>query len=155
MPEPAAPESAVPERRPDEAVLLAFDFGLKKIGVAVGNTLTRQARPLAILRAETRAQRFEGVSRLLAEWQPHRVVVGLPLTLDGGEQDASRQARRFANQLAGRYGLEVLLVDERGSSLEAQALRGRHGDEDDVAAAVILQRHFDGQGPGAATERII
>ena len=122
---------------------LAFDFGLKKIGVAVGDSLLKHARPLSTLKSETRQQRFEQVEELLKEWQPDQVVVGLPLTLDGGEQEASTHARRFANQLHGRFNKPVVLVDERGSSLEAQALLGTHADDDAVAAAVILQRYFD------------
>lgn len=127
---------------PDQT-LLAFDYGTKKIGVAIGNTLTRQARPLALLTPVTREQRFQAVAALLNEWQPDTVVVGLPLTLDGLEQPASQQARRFANQLQGRFGVKVVLVDERGSSLEAQQILGTHAPDDAMAAAVILQRHLD------------
>lgn len=126
-----------------EQTLLAFDYGTKKIGVAIGNTLTRQARPLDILFPVTREQRFAAISALLAEWRPDVVVVGLPLTTDGQEQYASLRCRRFANQLRGRYGVEVVLVDERGSSMEAQRMLGTHGADDAVAAAVILQRYFD------------
>lgn len=137
MPDPAT-------GRAGEQTLLAFDFGLKKIGVAIGNTLTAQARPLCILRPATSAQRFAQVEALLAQWQPDAVVVGLPLTLDGGEQPASQQSRRFARQLEGRYRVSVLLVDERGSSLEAQHILGSGAQDDDaVAAAVILQRYLD------------
>jgi putative Holliday junction resolvase len=126
-----------------EETLLAFDYGTKKIGVAIGNTLTRQARPLDILTPVTREQRFAAITRLLSQWQPDRVVVGLPLTPAGGEQYASARCRRFANQLRGRYGLAVELVDERGSSLEAQELLRTNAMDDAVAAAVILQRYFD------------
>lgn len=134
---------------------LAFDFGLKKIGVAVGDSLIRHARPLQTIKSETKQQRFVQVEALLSEWQPDQVVVGLPLTLEGEEQEASAHARRFANQLHGRYGLEVILVEEQNSSMEAQELirqfkqidakqARRFADEDDaVAAAVILQRHLD------------
>lgn len=130
-----------------EETLLAFDYGTKKIGVAIGNTLTRQARPLEILTPLTREQRFAAIGRLLDEWQPQRVIVGLPLTLDGGEQYASLRCRRFANQLRGRFGLEVELIDERGSSLEAQHILGSNAPDDAVAAAVILQRYFDVLAP--------
>ena len=126
-----------------EETLLAFDYGTRKIGVALGNTLTGQARPLRILTPVTREQRFSQVAALLDEWRPDRVIVGLPLTLDGGEQPASRLARRFANQLQGRFGVVVELVDERGSSLEAQQILGTHAADDAVAASVILQRYLD------------
>lgn len=129
--------------------LLSFDYGLKKIGVAIGNTLTRQARPLQILRPVTREQRFTAIGNLFDEWQPDRVVVGLPLTTDGGEQHATRHCRRFANQLHGRYGVAVELVDERGTSMEAQHLLGNNDDDDALAAALILQRYFDTLGMGA------
>lgn len=134
---------------------LAFDFGLKKIGVAIGDSLLKHARPLSVLKSETKQQRFALVEALLKEWQPDQVIVGLPLTLEGEEQEASIHARRFANQLHGRYGLEVILVDEQNSSMEAQELirafkqldpkqARRFTEEDDaVAAAVILQRHLD------------
>lgn len=126
-----------------EETLLALDYGTKKIGVAIGNTLTRQARPLTILVSDTRDQRFAAIAALLEQWQPDRIVVGLPLTLDGGEQYASTRCRRFANQLKGRFGAVVELVDERGSSLEAQDLLGTNEADDAAAAAVILQRYFD------------
>ncbi|CAM5457390.1 Holliday junction resolvase RuvX [Eoetvoesiella caeni] len=126
-----------------EETLLALDYGTKKIGVAIGNTLTRQARPLTILVSDTRDQRFAALADLLGQWQPDRIVVGLPLTLDGGEQYASTRCRRFANQLKGRFGAVVELIDERGSSLEAQELLGTNQADDAAAAAVILQRYFD------------
>ncbi len=130
-----------------EETLLAFDYGTKKIGVAIGNTLTRLARPLDILTPATREQRFAAIARLLDEWQPDRVVVGLPLTTSGDAQYATLRCRRFANQLHGRYGLLVELVDERGSSVEAQELLGSNAPDDAVAAAVILQRYLDALDP--------
>lgn len=127
---------------PDET-LLGFDFGEKKIGVAIGNTLTRHARPLEIIFSEIRDARFGRIAALLQEWQPQRVVVGLALDADGGEQPATARCRRFANQLNGRFGLAVELIDERGSSMEAQRLLGSHAPDDAMAAAVILQRYLD------------
>jgi putative Holliday junction resolvase len=126
-----------------EYTLLAFDYGTKKIGVAIGNTLTRQARPLTIVQSVTRQQRFQAIEQLLQQWAPDKVVVGLPLTLDNQEQYASLQARRFANQLHGRFGVHVELVDERGSSMEAQEIIGTNAPDDAVAAAVTLQRYLD------------
>ena len=126
-----------------EETLLAFDYGLKKIGVAVGNTLTRRARPLKILSPVTREQRFAALAALLEEWRPDRVVVGLPLASDGSEQYHSLRCRRFANQLHGRFGVTAELVDERGSSVEAQLALGNNDADDAMAAAIILQRYFD------------
>lgn len=126
-----------------EETLLAFDYGTRKIGIAIGNTLTRHARPLEIIHAERRDLRFARIAELLREWQPQRVIVGLALAADGGEQEATARCRRFANQMHGRFGVTVELVDERGSSMLAQALLGNNDDDDAMAAAVILQRYLD------------
>ena len=125
-----------------EETLLAFDYGAKKLGVALGNTLLKQARPLDIILEPTRDGRFARVEALLKRWQPERLVVGLALATDGSEQYASQHCRRFARQLEGRFGLPVVLVDERGSSVQAQKVTGNEPD-DAVAAAIILQRYFD------------
>lgn len=130
-----------------EQTLIAFDYGTKKIGVAIGNTLTRVARPLEIITSVTRDQRFADIARVLNEWQPDKVVVGLPLTETGEAQYATLRCRRFANQLHGRFGALVELVDERGSSMEAQELLGSNAPDDAVAAAVILQRYLDALPP--------
>lgn len=121
--------------------ILAFDFGLKRIGVAVGNTGLKQAQPLAVISEATNDGKFAAIARLIAEWQPARCVVGLPLHPDGAEHEMSVRCRRFANQLHGRYGIEVTLVDERYSSAVIQHRRGEQID--DQAAAIILQQYFD------------
>ena len=128
---------------------LAFDFGEKKIGVAIGNSLTAHARPLEIIYGEGRDMRFARIAALLALWQPTQVIVGLALVSDGGEQAATARCRRFANQLAGRFNVGVVLIDERGSSREAQEWLGNNDDDDAQAAAVILQRYLDGYPPHA------
>ena len=121
--------------------LLAFDFGLKRIGVAVGNTVLRQAQPLVVIGEPTNDGKFAAIARLMAEWQPQQCVVGLPLHPDGAEHEMSVRCRRFANQLHGRFGVEVTLVDERYSSA---VLNGQRGEQiDDRAAAIILQQYFD------------
>jgi len=125
-----------------EETLLAFDYGAKKLGVALGNTLLKQARPLDLILEPTRDGRFARIEALLKTWQPERLVVGLALATDGSEQYASQHCRRFARQLGGRFGIPVVLVDERGSSVEAQKITGNAPD-DAVAAAIILQRYFD------------
>jgi len=130
-----------------DSTLLAFDYGTKKIGVAIGNTLTGLARPLEILFPVTRVQRFAAIEKLLQDWQPDKVVVGLPLATDGSEQYASLRCRRFAHQLHGRFGVETVLVDERGTSMEAQQMLGNNNNDDAVAAAIILQRYLDGLAP--------
>ena len=125
-----------------EETLLAFDYGAKKLGVALGNTLLKQAQPLEIILEATRVGRFSRIEALLKRWEPQRLVVGLALSTDGSEQYASQHCRRFARQLEGRFGLPVVLVDERGSSVQAQKITGNDPD-DAVAAAIILQRYFD------------
>ena len=131
--------------------ILAFDFGLARIGVAVGETETGNAHPLTAIADEVNAVRFAAIEALLAEWKPAGLVVGLPTHLDGSEHAMTARCRRFANQLHGRYGLPVALVDERSSSVEAAqrfALdraegRRRRRDAaalDAVAAAVIVER---------------
>ena len=125
-----------------EETLLAFDYGAKKLGVALGNTLLKQARALDLILEPTRVGRFARITALIDTWRPERIVVGLALATDGSEQYASQHCRRFARQLEGRYGIPVELVDERGSSVEAQEITG-HAPDDAVAAAIILQRYFD------------
>jgi putative Holliday junction resolvase len=124
-----------------EETLLAFDFGLKRIGVAVGNTLLRRAQPLTIIEADTNEAKFAAIAALIEAWRPARCVVGLPCHPDGTEHQMSMRCRRFANQLRGRYGVESILVDERYSSAVIARQRGERIDAD--AAAVILQQYFD------------
>jgi putative Holliday junction resolvase len=125
-----------------EQTLMGFDFGTKRLGVALGNTILLQARALEIIQSEVRQVRFARIEALIKMWQPNELVVGLPLTQDNQEQLASMQSRRFAQQLQGRFNLPVHLVDERDSSLEAQSSVGNRPD-DAFAAAVILQRYLD------------
>jgi len=122
-------------------VILAFDFGLKRIGVAVGNTLIRQAQALTIISAPSNDAKFEALAELIQEWQPALCVVGLPMHPDGAAHEMTVRCQRFANQLHGRYGVKVVLVDERYSSAVLQAKQGERID--DQAAAVILQQYFD------------
>lgn len=121
--------------------IFAFDFGVKRIGVAMGNTMLRQAEPLKVISATDNARRFADIQKLLDEWKPALLVVGLPMHPDGNEHEMTARARRFANQLHGRFGLPVELVDERYSSAVISAKRGEVID--DRAAAIILQQYFD------------
>lgn len=131
--------------------VLAFDFGTRRIGVALGEMMLGQARPLTTISAEANDARFAAVGKLIAEWQPARLVVGLPLSLDDCDHEMTERCRRFARQLEGRYRLPVHLVDERLSSAEADArLRDRGLDwqarkaaVDAEAAAILLQNYFD------------
>lgn len=121
--------------------ILGFDFGLKRIGVAVGNTLIRQAQPLIIIHALTNEEKFAEIAGLLQQWQPARCIVGLPMHPDGTEHEMTQRCRRFANQLHGRFGLPTELVDERYSSAVIASRRGERVD--DQSAAIILQQYFD------------
>lgn len=134
-----------------EGTVLAFDFGEKRIGVAIGETLLQQAHPLTTLHGERNDDRFAAIAKLLAEWQPVQLVVGLPTHADGTPHEMTARAQRFANQLQGRFRLPVALADERLTSLDAQSrLRetGRNAKSakavlDAVAAQLILQTWFD------------
>lgn len=121
--------------------IFAFDFGVKRIGVAMGNTMIRQAEPVKVISAIDNATRFADIGALLDEWKPARLVVGLPMHPDGAEHEMTARARKFANQLHGRFSLPVELVDERYSSAVISAKRGEVID--DRAAAIILQQYFD------------
>ena len=121
--------------------VFAFDFGVKRIGVAMGNTMLLQAEPLKVINAIDNATRFADIQKMLDEWRPARLVVGLPMHPDGAEHEMTARARRFANQLNGRFNLPVELVDERYSSAVISAKRGEVID--DRAAAIILQQYFD------------
>jgi putative Holliday junction resolvase len=131
--------------------VLAFDFGERFLGVAVGESGVRVAHPLATIDAPVAAARFQAIARLVAEWRPVGLVVGLPLGLEGDRHDLTRRAERFARQLRARFRLPVTLVDERLSSAEAKdRLRaaGRGGRRNKrlvhpMAAQVILQDFFD------------
>ncbi|WP_293779489.1 Holliday junction resolvase RuvX [uncultured Oxalicibacterium sp.] len=121
--------------------VLGFDFGLKRIGVAVGNTLLGQAQPLTVIRAATNDGKFAEIAVLIEEWQPTLCVVGLPSHPDGSEHEMTVRCRRFANQLHGRFDVPTVLVDERYSSAVISHQRGE--TIDDRAAAIILQQYFD------------
>ena len=131
--------------------LLGFDYGTKRIGVAVGQDVTRNVTPLITLHSQNEKPDWDAISKLIAEWQPDRLVVGLPLHLDGSPQALTEKAQRFGNQLKGRYNLPVEMVDERLTSHEAESEVGSRGgktakaDIDALAAALILQSWLDQQ----------
>lgn len=136
--------------RPQGSVL-AFDFGEKRIGVAVGEWPLAQAHPLTTIRSEVNATRFAAIADLIAEWRPVSLLVGLPLALDGSAHAMTARCTRFANQLRGRFGLPVDYGEERLSSVEAEErLRaGGHSSKsarehlDAMAAQIILQCFFE------------
>jgi putative Holliday junction resolvase len=129
--------------------LIAFDYGEKHIGVAVGQTLTSTANALETIRVTRANPDWNAISRIVETWNPDALVVGLPLNMDGSEQTVTRRARRFGNQLLGRYRLPVHLVDERLTTREARdrlAGEGRAGcDDHPVAAQIILESWLNDQ----------
>jgi putative holliday junction resolvase len=120
---------------------LAFDFGLKRTGVATGNRLTRSATPQSTISAEGEA-RFPEVAKRIVEWEPDALVVGVPFHIDGASHENTRRAKKFARQLRGRHGLPVFEVDERFSTTEA--LSAGADDADAAAACIILEQFLRG-----------
>ena len=116
--------------------ILAFDYGEKRIGVAVGNSLTQTAEPLQIIKNINVDERFKAIQTLIKAWQPSILVVGLPKHPDGAEHAMTQKAQRFGNQLRGRFTLPVIWVDERYTSVTVD------GGNDALAAQLILQQYF-------------
>ena len=128
--------------------VIGFDFGLRHIGVATGNTKTAVASELTVLMAKNGQPDWDEIKRLFSEWQPELVLVGLPLNMDDSESELSGRARKFAKQIQGRFGLKIEMVDERLSSFEAK-LRARdqgHGGDykaapiDALAARILIEQ---------------
>ena len=117
--------------------ILAFDFGEKRIGVAVGNTISKTAQALKIIQGKNQDEKFKAIEALIQEWQPQLLVVGLPTHPDGAEHEMTLKAKRFGNQLHGRYQKEVVWVDERYTSISVQ------DGNDALAAQLILQQYLD------------
>ncbi len=135
-------------------VVIAFDFGLRRIGVACGDTVSRTAAPLAAVSNGTDGPHWEAVAAVVRDWQPALIVIGLPYNVDGSESSMTARVRGFADEIERRYALQVVLVDERYSSREAEArlksqresgARRRRvvkADVDSAAAGIVLERWF-------------
>ncbi|MCC5880222.1 MAG: Holliday junction resolvase RuvX [Idiomarina sp.] len=130
--------------------VLAFDFGTRSIGVAVGQAVTGTANPLAALKAQDGKPDWDRVARLIAEWQPDLCVIGLPLNMDGTEQPITARARKFANRLHGRFGVAIALQDERLTTVSAKEYLFERGGFkslgkeaiDSASACLILEDYF-------------
>lgn len=140
-----------------EGTLIGFDFGTRRIGVAIGETSTRIASPLGAIEGEANDARFEAIGRIVAEWRPAGFVVGRPRHADGSEHTVALLAEKFARRLQAKYGVPVSFVDETLTSAEAEAsLRetrtraGRKADVDALAATLILQSYLDEMPRAAA-----
>ncbi len=125
---------------------MGFDFGMSRIGVAVGQTITGSASPLTVLAARDGIPDWQQLGRLLSEWKPARVIVGLPLNMDGSESDMSALAEKFGRKLQGRFGVTVEMVDERLSSREAKTRVDEGELLDAAAAAIILETWLSERG---------
>jgi putative Holliday junction resolvase len=131
---------------------MAFDYGMRQIGVAVGNSLLRSTQPLAVIKANDGVPDWQALTQLVAEWKPDILVVGDPLNMDGSESELCLRARKFARRLHGRLGLRVDMADERLTSFEAKQIsreRGHKGDYkrdpiDSQAAELVLQTWLGG-----------
>jgi putative Holliday junction resolvase len=146
----------MPEKayRPTAGTVLAFDFGLQRIGVAVGEPELGTSHPLPGVSALTQPGRLTAIERLVKEWRPALLVIGRPLGEDGAPHEMTRRAERFARQLGARFGLPVTLVDERYSSVEVESrMRASYGSRkaadlargkklDSHAAQIILEQYF-------------
>jgi putative Holliday junction resolvase len=133
--------------------LLGFDFGTKSIGVATGQMITATAQPINAIKANDGIPNWDIVEKLIKEWQPDLVVVGLPLNMDGTEQPITQRAKTFANRLNGRFGVKTALQDERLTTASAKEFifeRGGFkaldkGKVDSVSAALILESWMESQ----------
>ena len=146
------------DRPANPETVLAFDFGTRRTGVAVANTLTRSAQALTTIAAADDGARLAAIAALVNEWQPQRLVVGVPLHADGTPHATTAHARRFARQLGERFGLPVEAADERHTTHAARAALGEAGvrgrdaraARDEVAAQLILQGWLDERRDGTA-----
>ena len=131
---------------PEAITVMAFDYGIRRIGVAIGNSLTQTSQALPVITQTQTSQGFEAIQKLLVEWQPARLAVGLPVHPDGAEHVMTAKARRFGQQLQGRFALPVAWVDERYTSavLENEPnLAPQAKDQlDSHAACLILEQYF-------------
>ena len=119
--------------------VLAFDYGTKRIGVAIGNSVMRQAQPLKTIQNKSLDETFQSIQKLVKEWEVTNFVVGLPMHPDGAEHEMTKRAKRFGNQLHARLNLPVKWVDERYTSA---VVDDQQGDIDGQAAVLILEQYF-------------
>ncbi|SEA13598.1 Holliday junction resolvase RuvX [Nitrosospira multiformis] len=144
-------EEAEKASQPHAGTALAFDFGEKRIGVAIGNLELGLAHPLVTLSNKNKEECLKSIARLMDEWKPVLLVVGLPVHADGTEHELTRRSRRFAHRLQARFGIRTVLEDERytsisaSSALDEASVRSRRQKQvlDQIAAQLILQSYFD------------
>ena len=134
-----------------EGNVLGFDFGQKRIGIAVGNNISKTARALTTIDSLSNNQKFEAIQKIIEEWQPVSIVVGVPFNVDGSEHRITNLSKKFAKQLEQKYSLPTHLIDERYTSIEASHeikdkkiyLKKKKLLIDQIAAKIILQSYLD------------
>ena len=127
---------------PKAVTVMAFDYGTRRVGVAVGNSITRAGEALKTIAAANADTLFKEIEGLLAEWQPNQLIVGLPTHPDGADHEMTTKSKRFGNQLYGRFNLPVDWVDERYSSVVLEGDADMHDNLDAHSAALILEQYF-------------
>ncbi|WP_101758543.1 Holliday junction resolvase RuvX [Oceanicoccus sp. KOV_DT_Chl] len=138
----------------DAKSILCFDYGTKSIGVAIGQSITQTANPLIDLKAQDGIPSWEEIKKILDEWRPDLLLIGLPLNMDGSESELSTRAKKFANRLHGRFGLPIAMADERLSSFAAKgeiiqqtgSRDFKKNNVDSLAAKIILESWFTEHG---------
>ena len=129
----------------EQNIVMGFDFGTQKIGIAVGQLITATATPVSIIKAKNGIPDWEEIRKLIDEWLPTLLVIGLPLNMDGTTSEMSRLSEKFGRKLNGRFNLPFEMVDERLTSFEARQIENERGKPiDDVAAKIILESFFEG-----------
>ncbi|QYJ74272.1 MULTISPECIES: Holliday junction resolvase RuvX [Shewanella] len=135
------------------STVMGFDFGTKSIGIAVGQSITGSANPLTSVKAVDGIPNWEDIGKLINEWKPDLLVIGLPLNMDGTEQEMTQRARKFANRLNGRFGVKIATQDERLTTADAKARLFEFGgfkaltkgQVDAVSAVLIVESYFENQ----------
>ena len=127
---------------PNVRTVMAFDYGTRRIGVAIGNTFTRMGQALKTISESNDDTRFKAIEGLIKEWEPNQLVVGLPCHPDGAEHEMTAKAKRFGNQLHGRFQLPVDWVDERYTSVVLEGNPEMRDNLDAQSAALILEQYF-------------
>ena len=134
-----------------EGNIIGFDFGQKRIGVAIGNNISKSAQALITIESASNNQKFEAIQKIMDEWQPVSIVVGVPFNVDGSEHKVTNLCKKFAKQLEQKYALPIHLIDERYTSIEASYeiqhkkidLKKKKLLIDQIAAKIILQSYLD------------
>jgi putative Holliday junction resolvase len=146
-----SPQSHCSSHNQREGNIIGFDFGQKRIGVAIGNNISKSAQALITIESTSSNQKFEVIQKIMDEWQPVSIVVGVPFNVDGSEHKVTNLCKKFAKQLEQKYALPIYLIDERYTSIEASYeiqdkkidLKKKKLLIDQIAAKIILQSYLD------------